>query len=419
MSGLLAGLTPPGFIVDTVAENQIRANLEGVEVVDVRVDNTPSYQVIAGKIDRVRVATRGVQLTPQIRVAALELETDPLNVDLAQLRGGGSNPLKALRQPLQAGVRLVLTEDDLNTALQSPMVQARIQKALVGVAGNFSKGGGNYRLASTRIDLLGKNRLRFEANLRLTGLTAEDLDRVLAAKPQDEVSKLQQGLRRVAMQLQGTEALDAAQLQSRLSALDIPQLQARVDRVQQLNLEDVQAFASEVEKLDLPSESQIFPRPLPAVDVAGLRSQLTALQGALATPRRGDNLAQRLQTINKLTNELQQPLEDLRSFFIAFQRINVANARPFTLEAKPLKISLESGIAIDSATKLRLVEPTAAIDDNPLPAFILQAFIGSINSGLDLRRWETSGYTIRLLQLEVNEDEIKTAAFVRLEPNGF
>lgn len=417
LSGLLAGLTPTGLIIDTVAENQIRSNLDGVDVVEVRVDNTPSYQVIAGKIDRVRIATRGVQLTPNIRVEALELDTDPLDVDLQKLRGGGRQALTALRQPFQAGVRLVLTEADLNAALQSPQFKARIQKALEGAARNLSSNGGNYRLATARIDLLENNRLRFEANLRLAGLTAEDLDRFLATVPQVDVRGLQQRLQQVEMGFQDAEQWDEAELRSRLSQINLPQLQSQLAQLQQLNLEDVQAFVLEVQGLDLPPEAQIFPQPVPPVDIQTFQSRSSALQQALGELQGGNNLGQRWQQVRQLAGELQQPLADLQPFLASVRNINVENARPFTLESQPLTITVESGIEVEAASKLRLVDPTAAIDGEPLPPFVLQTLTGGLSAALDLRRLETSGFTVRLLQLEVDEDEVKAAAFVRLEPS--
>ncbi|MDY6781511.1 MAG: DUF2993 domain-containing protein [Cyanobacteriota bacterium] len=416
-SGLLAGLAPTGLIIDTVAESQIRSNLESVDIVEVRVDNTPNYQAIAGKIDRLRIATRGVQLTPNIRVDTLEIETDPLDVDLQTLRGGGRQSLTALRQPFQAGVRLVLSEADLNAALQSPQVKARIQKALEGVARNLSRGGGNYRLTSAQIDLLENNRLRFEANLRLVGLTPEELERLPAASSQVDVRGLQQRLQQFETRFPEVEATEDVELRSRLSQIDLSQLQVQLAQLQQLNLEDIQAFAIEVQQLQLPADAQIFPQPIAQIDLPGLRARLGLLQQAIAQLQRGENLKANLQQVQQLSGELQQPLANVDLFLASVEQINIENARPFALEAEPLEIAVESGIEVEGASQLRLVEPAAAIDSQPLPPFVLQTLTGGLSSALDLRRLETSGFTVRLLQLEIDENKIDTAAFVRIEPS--
>ena len=164
LSGFLTVLTPVNLIADKVTAGAIRARFNKVEQIKVRIDNAPNYQLIQGKVEKVRIAGRGVWLTPDIRIDALELETDPLNVDLQRLRSGGqANPRASLRQPIQAGVRLVLTESDLNKALASPTVAARLK-----IIGSRALGGSpeRYEFINPKIELLSSNRLRFQMEVR-------------------------------------------------------------------------------------------------------------------------------------------------------------------------------------------------------------------------------------------------------------
>ena len=164
LSSLLGVLSPTGLVVDKIVESNLRSRLNKVEQLQVRVDNAPSYQLVQGKVERVRIAGRGLWLTPDIRIGALEIETDPLNVDLERLRQGGQrSPKAALRQPAQAGVRLALTEADINKALQSPAVKARLR-----VLGSRLLGGSPeaYEVLNPRMDFLGNNRIRFQVELR-------------------------------------------------------------------------------------------------------------------------------------------------------------------------------------------------------------------------------------------------------------
>lgn len=163
LSGLLAVLTPVNLIADKVTAKAIRARFNKVEQLKVRIDNAPNYQLIQGKVERVRIAGRGMWLTPDIRIDALELETDPLNVDLQRLRSGAQANPTFLRQPLQAGVRLVLTEADLNKALASPNVAARLK-----IIGSRALGGPpeRYEFINPKIELLANNRLRFQMEVR-------------------------------------------------------------------------------------------------------------------------------------------------------------------------------------------------------------------------------------------------------------
>lgn len=167
LSGLLGLLSPVGLVTDKIIESNLRSRLSKVEQLQVRVDNTPNYQLLQGKVDRVRIAGRGLWLTPNVRIGALEVETDPVSLDLQRLRQSGrKSAMASLRQPLQAGLHLVLTEKDLNQTLQSPAVAARLR-----LLGSRFFGGSpeNYEVINPRADFLGNNRLNFQVELREKG----------------------------------------------------------------------------------------------------------------------------------------------------------------------------------------------------------------------------------------------------------
>lgn len=187
LSVLLAIPAPVGVVVDRVANNIIRSRLDRVEQLSVRVDNTPNYQIAKGKVDRVRVAGRGLWLTPDIRVDTLELETDPIAVDIQALRGLGQQAptganLQSLREivsrvsdkPLQTAVRLVLTEKDLNQALQSPAATAQLQQIGKQVLGALGESGDRFQVTNPKIDILDNQRVQFQVTFRDPN-TAEQL----------------------------------------------------------------------------------------------------------------------------------------------------------------------------------------------------------------------------------------------------
>ncbi|MBE9114998.1 DUF2993 domain-containing protein [Lusitaniella coriacea LEGE 07157] len=392
LSGLLGGLAPSGFIVDSVAQGAIRSNLQAADVVAVRVDNTPSYQLIGGKADRVRIALRGVQPTPLLRIDTLELETDPIDVDLEQLRQGGREALAAFRQPFQGGVRLVLTEEDLNQALQSPAFAARSRGILQRIAGNFSSDpNAQFQLIDPKIDLLEGNRLRLDTQVRSMGLTATDLEQFLTPLPQRTLNQLQQSLQ----------------------TPNNPQtLQTQIAQFQQLKLESLQTLLLELQQLDLPPEQQPLTQPLPPLDFPTLQTRLSALQQSLQKP----DSPQKQEEIRQRAVELQPSLAEAEQFLIAVQKINPDNAEPFLSEPQQFSLSLESGIAVDSGSNVQLVDPQISVDGEPIPPFFLQGITGGIGDALDLRRLETSGVTLRLLQLEIDDREMEAAIFVRLVP---
>jgi hypothetical protein len=168
LAGLLVAIAPVGFVVDRVVEDNLRDRVASVEELKVRIDNAPSFQVAEGKIDRIRIASRGVQPIPNLRVAVAELETDTINIDLQRLQseGGGALP-QALREPFQGAFRLVITEDDLDRALQSPNIKSRLEKVLNSFVGQVSETSAppSFKVLQAQIDFIKNN--RFGLSLRL------------------------------------------------------------------------------------------------------------------------------------------------------------------------------------------------------------------------------------------------------------
>ena len=168
LSGVLSVLSNGGWVADAIAENTIESNIESVETLKVRVDNRPNYQLINGKLDKLRIATRGLVLKQDLRLDILELETDPLWVDVTALKNSNLQEFRnSLQQPLQAATRIVITEADLNVALQSARLRQQLQATLNNLiakrAGNSTR---TYELLASQIDLCSRNRIKLELKLR-------------------------------------------------------------------------------------------------------------------------------------------------------------------------------------------------------------------------------------------------------------
>jgi LmeA-like phospholipid-binding len=161
LSGLLAILSPINFGGEAIVAQQLKKQFVNVEDLVVRIDNAPNYQVIQGKIDQIRIAGRGLYPIADLRIDTLEVETDPI-----ALKG-----LKAqLAKPLQAAVKVVLTEADVNKALQSPAVMQRIKqiggKALGSQAGDLIE---QYDFVNPQVAFLGDRHLQVEVDLQAKG----------------------------------------------------------------------------------------------------------------------------------------------------------------------------------------------------------------------------------------------------------
>lgn len=171
LSLILTIISPAGFIADNSAEKAIRNQLQSVEQLQVRIDNTPSYQLIQGKVDRIRIAGRGLYLKQDIRIDTLEIETDPLNIDIQKLQQSRQNlDLSALRSPLNAGIRLILTPEDINRALQSPEITNRLKNLTLSIAdGPEAEQIQRYNILNPRIEFLENNRLKFSVEIQEKG----------------------------------------------------------------------------------------------------------------------------------------------------------------------------------------------------------------------------------------------------------
>jgi hypothetical protein len=172
LSSLMAAISPTGLVVDRVIERNLRDRLYSVEQLVVRVDNSPSDRIIRGKVEKVRIASRGAHITENIRIDTLELETDPINLDLQRLRQIKEikDLQQSLRQPFQSALHLALTEADLNGALTSKEVREPLTKLLNRFV---SRRGGSqaprYELLNPAIEFLANDRLRFQGQLSRVG----------------------------------------------------------------------------------------------------------------------------------------------------------------------------------------------------------------------------------------------------------
>ncbi|ACK68658.1 conserved hypothetical protein [Gloeothece citriformis PCC 7424] len=167
LAAILTGLSPAGLVIDQVVAGRIRAQVEEVETLAVRIDNVPTHQILQGKVDRIRIASRGVYPIKGVRIEAIELESDPINLNLDRLTKGGEDAItESLRQPAQVAVRVVIEEKDVNQAFQSPEIQAQLQKLINRLIPSQEGLEREFNLSKINIDFLPDNRVRLEIVLQ-------------------------------------------------------------------------------------------------------------------------------------------------------------------------------------------------------------------------------------------------------------
>ena len=169
LSGLTALFSLGGVIVDKNVEMALRSQLDHVEQLQVRTDNAPVHQIINGKISKLRVAGRGLWVNKDLRIDTLEVETDPLAVDLKAIQEDGQNPrASSLQQPIQAGLKIKFNQEDINNFLKSPDAVAQLQKITTSTLGGAAAGSLNkdYQITNPQISFVGNDRLGIKAELK-------------------------------------------------------------------------------------------------------------------------------------------------------------------------------------------------------------------------------------------------------------
>jgi LmeA-like phospholipid-binding len=164
LSGLLAGAGAPGVVIDRLITEALRGQLVRADRLEVRLDNTPNYQLLQGKIDRVRLAGRGIYLSSFLRIDTIDLESDPISINPNFLQSGQL----VLLEPAQAAARVILKAEDINRALRSPTITSSFRGIKLSLSPNDTTNAKaeEFDLINPQVTFLGDNRLRLNATLQ-------------------------------------------------------------------------------------------------------------------------------------------------------------------------------------------------------------------------------------------------------------
>jgi LmeA-like phospholipid-binding len=170
LSGIASLFSLTGVVVDKNVETAFLSQIDRAEQLQVRADNAPVHQVLDGKINKLRIAGRGLWVTKDLRVDTLDIETDPIAIDLKAAQDSQKPRSSALKQPIQAGLRLKFNQEDLNNYLKSPEATAQLQKMTTSTfgsaAGSLNK---DYQITNPQVRFLANNRVGLTAELQDPG----------------------------------------------------------------------------------------------------------------------------------------------------------------------------------------------------------------------------------------------------------
>lgn len=171
LTSFLTVISPVGLITDQIIANNIRDRVNSVEELSVRVDNTPSFQLLQGKVQKIRIASRGLEPLENIRLDVLDIETDPIEIDVKNLQVSNLQALRStLKKPLQGAFHLVITPEDINQALADPKIKNRIQDLLKRV---LPEDAPPLELLNAQVTFLENQRLKTVVELQQSGEEGE------------------------------------------------------------------------------------------------------------------------------------------------------------------------------------------------------------------------------------------------------
>ncbi|MEO1095757.1 MAG: DUF2993 domain-containing protein [Cyanobacteria bacterium J06638_28] len=162
LSTLFTLISPVGLVADQVAEGLIRERLYKADTLAVRIDNVPNFQLVGGRVDRIRFAGRGIYPIPELRIDTLDVETDPIDLNTDTLRSGKVG----FDAPVQTAAHIILKTEDLNTLLRSPRVQERLDELRFNLPGTSEREANRYGLGNLQMEFRSGNRLRITADLQ-------------------------------------------------------------------------------------------------------------------------------------------------------------------------------------------------------------------------------------------------------------
>lgn len=112
------------------AEMQLSSRLDSVEKIDVDIQ-TDLLKVILGHVDSLEIAGRGLILQKDIRLQEMEVQTDSVDINPLSVLFGEVE----LNKPIDANIKIVVTQADLNRALNSDYILSKAKNLKLNVDG--------------------------------------------------------------------------------------------------------------------------------------------------------------------------------------------------------------------------------------------------------------------------------------------
>ncbi len=160
-------------LVSKVVKTALSALFKHTDSLEVKVKAEPVAKLLQGSVDGFDFLGQGLLMYSGLQVHRMTFYLQALSLDFGALFHGQVH----LRQPTRASMRVVLTEDDLTTSLNTPFLKEKLQQ--------LSYEGQSLRFEETRIQINDDQSLRMQSSVRL-GQAGQAVDIDITARLQVE-----------------------------------------------------------------------------------------------------------------------------------------------------------------------------------------------------------------------------------------
>ena len=142
-------------IVSKVASTAIAALFKRTGSIEANVRAEPVAKLLQGSVDGFDFIGKGMLMYNGLRIEGMELYVEAVSLDFSAIFKGQVT----LRQPTQATMRIVLTEEDLTTSFNTSFIVEKLQK--------LEYQGKSLNFQNTQISLNPDKTLRLQTQVRL------------------------------------------------------------------------------------------------------------------------------------------------------------------------------------------------------------------------------------------------------------
>jgi hypothetical protein len=111
-------------IVSKVARTAVTALMKQTEELDVKVRAEPVAKLLQGSVDGFDFVGKGMKMYSGLQVELMEMYVQAVSIDFGAIFKGQVK----IKQPTQASMRILLTEEDLTVSFNTPFLVEKLQK---------------------------------------------------------------------------------------------------------------------------------------------------------------------------------------------------------------------------------------------------------------------------------------------------